>query len=584
MISDELICALVVLAMFGALVSRRISPPAGVMAALLALFFLDVIGPDQAFAGFANAAPITIAALYVVAAGVDRTGALGGILRSILGGVTRRSGFARLLGGAAVTSSIVANTPIVAMLINPVSAWAERRSQPPSRFLIPLSYASILGGMVTVIGTSTNLIGSGLLVEVGAEPLGFFEPARIGGPVALIGLVVIALAGPRLMPARGGGSEGDRVAAPFTVSMVVEPGGPLDGVSVSEGELRDLPGVYLVALGRYGSVTAPVGPDVVLEAGDVLTFAGKVSQVVDLGARPGLRLDEDKHLQALDGTQHAWFEAVVGATSPLLGRSVKDVGFRSRYQAAVVALHRSGQGIEARLGDVPLQVGDSLLLVSDLDFRERWKQRGDFLLIQRRSEPPPTASRKSWISLAILVGVAALPLLGLVSVLKSALAGAAAMVVSGVLTPRQARDGVDPNVVLMIGAALGVGTAVRTSGLADRVAGGLIGLTEALGPWGVAFGVVLATLVLTELVTNAAAVAMVIPVALTAADRLGEDPRAFALGAIVAASASFLTPIGYQTNTMVYGPGRYQFTDYLRLGVPLTLVVLVVAPLLMTAS
>ncbi len=583
MTTDAWITLVVLAVAFVALVAHRLSPPAGIVAALLALYFAGVLDAGQAFAGFANPAPITIAALYVVAAGVERTGALAGVVRRVLGGVGQSSGFARLLAVTGGLSTVLANTPIVAMLINPVVAWADRRQRPASRYLIPVSYVSILGGMVTVIGTSTNLIGSGLVADAGFEQFGFFEPAMIGGPVAIVGAVVVAVLGPRLMPDRGE-SRGDDIAAPFTISMIVVPDGPLDGVSVADGQLRDVPGVYLVAFDRGGEVTAPVSPDAVLVGGDVLTFAGQVSEVVDLGTRPGLRPDEEEHLDALEGTQHAWYEAVLGATSPLVGRSLKEVGFRSRYQAAVVALHRSGVGVDRRLGDVALQVGDSLLLVSDLDFAARWRGRGDFLLIQQRNEAPPSAAGKAPMAVGILFALALGPLLGLVDVLAASLLAAVAMIVTGILTPRQARDGVDPNVVIMIAAALGIGVAVRTTGLAAQIASVVVGMTEGIGPWAVAAGLVIATLVLTELVTNAAAVAIMIPIGLDVAANIDADPRRFALGMVVAASASFLTPIGYQTNTMVYGPGRYRFGDYLRLGLPLTVVVVAIAPALMISS
>jgi di/tricarboxylate transporter len=264
--------------------------------------------------------------------------------------------------------------------------------------------------------------------------------------------------------------------------------------------------------------------------------------------------------------------------------TLKQSGFRNTYQAAVVALHRSGQGVVGGLGEERVQVGDSLLLVADAGFRERYKHRGDFLLIQRRSEPPPTASVNAKRSLLILVLVAVLALTGVVDVMKAAVLGAAATVVVGALTPRQARDSVDLNVVILVAAAIGVGAAADSSGLAARLARGLLDVTSWAGTWGLALGLVVATIVLTEMITNAGAVSLMIPIALRAATEAGADPRIFALGVTLAASASFLTPIGYQTNTMVYGPGRYHFTDYLRLGAPLTLVVVVMTPILMASG
>ena len=362
--------------------------------------------------------------------------------------------------------------------------------------------------------------------------------------------------------------------------MRVADGGAVDGKTVAEAGLRQLGSVYVVAVERSQEITSPVNPDLVLRAGDQLTFAGQVDDVVDLNRLPGLDLLESDQVSALEDGQHAWFEAVVGATSPLVGKSIKESDFRRQYQAAVIAIHRSGAGLDAPLGTAQLHVGDSLLLVADQDFGSRWRNRGDFLLVQRRREPPPTAAKSAGRSLLILLGVAIAALAG-VGVLKAALFGAAATVLTGALTPRQARDSVDVNVVVLIGAAIGVGTGVESSGLANRLGDTLVDLTSGAGTWGAAIGVVVAALILTELITNAGAVALMVPIAMRVATDVGADPRLFALGITVAASASFLTPIGYQTNTMVYGPGRYRFTDYLRLGLPLTAMVVTVVPLLM---
>lgn len=577
---DQLIFLVVLLAMLAALVSRRVSPAVGVVGALMALFLVGVVDADQALQGFSNRAPVTIACLYVVAGAIDRTGALHPLVRALTGARSAATGLARLIGVSALLSTIVANTPVVAMLINPIVSWSERERQSPSQALIPLSYATLLGGMLTLIGTSTNLVGSGVVTSLGLEPFGLLEPATLGLPIAALGLVIILLLGPRVLPDRGGLVETD-VARPFTVSLVVESGGALDGRTIASGGLRNLPGVFLVGVERNGELTAPVHPEHVLRGRDQLTFAGQVDQVVELQRTPGLSLDEHKHLMALEDGEHAWFEAVIGASSSLVGSTIKAAGFRSRYQAAVVALHRSGSAVEGRLGDVRLQVGDSLLIVADSAFRSRWKNRSDFLLIAPRKEPPPTAGASAPIALLVMAVVAFLPLIGVLDVLRSAVLGAAATVVFGLLTPRQARDSVDLSVVVLIAAAIGIGAAAESTGVATEIADLLVRGLDWAGAWGLALAVVLASLLLTEMVTNAAAVAIVVPIAIKVAADTGADPRLFALGATLAASASFLTPIGYQTNTMVYGPGRYRFTDYLRLGVPLTLMIILVLPALM---
>ncbi len=582
---DEIIVAAVLVAMMAALMSKRVTPAVGVIVALLVLYLTRVIDASAAFAGFSNPAPLTIAALYVVAAGVERSGALLPALRVVLGVKTVSAVLVRVSGSVAFLSALVANTPVVAMMISPVRAWAEGQRVAPSKVLLPLSYAAIIGGNLTLVGTSTNLVASGMLSGAGYESMSFWEPARLGLPFTVAALALVVIGGPRLMPTRGvdiaEDQHGDRPVNPYVVSLTVDPDGPLDGVSVGEGGLRALPSTYLVGVDRRGETLAPVAPEYVLRGGDTLTFAGQIKQVTDIDRMQGLTLDEHEHVWSLDEDQHAWFEVIIGAASPLVGRTIKQLGFRQRYQAAVVALNRDGHAIESKLGEARLQVGDSLLVVADLGFGDRWRKRGDFLFIHQRSEAPPTAQARAPLALAILAAVVLMPISGFADVLYSSVVGALAMVLGGVLTTRQARESVGLNVIVMIGAAIGIGASVQQTGLADRIAGMLSGAVADLGPWVAAVGLVATTLVLTELISNAGAVAVMLPIALSTAVETGGDPRQFALGVTLAAASSFLTPIGYQTNTMVFGPGRYHPADYLRLGLPLTGLVLLIAPLFM---
>jgi di/tricarboxylate transporter len=576
----QLLVVVVLAAMIAGLLSRRVSPTVAVISALLSLYLLNVIDASSAFAGFSNPAPVTIAALYVVAAGIDRTAALVPTIGRVLGRGSLRAANRRSVLASAGLSAFMANTPVVAMLLSPVRTWARNRRIPESKLLMPISYATIIGGNLTLVGTSTTLIASGLLLESGYEPLSFWEPARLGLPFAVLALAVLVATAPLLTPHRGAddGNRADPIR-PYVVALTVDGGGPLDGVTVADGGLRALPSMYLVGVEHDGDTTAPVSPQTVLRGGDVLNFAGRRDDVVDIDHRQGLTLKEAEHLWALDDRHHAWYEAVIGPSSPLVGRTIKDAGFRQRYQAAAVAVTRDGDDVNAKLGDVRLQVGDSLLLVSDLGFGERWHNQADFLVIDQRQEPPPTARSKARLALAIMATVVALPMLGVTDVLRAAVAGAVATVLTGVLTPRQARDAVNINVVIMIGAAIGIGSAVDGTGLADRVANGLIDTLAFLGPIGTAAAVVASTMVLTELISNAGAIAVMMPLALSTAAQTDGDPRRFALAVTLTASASFLTPIGYQTNTMVFGPGRYEATDYLRLGLPLASVTMIMATL-----
>lgn len=581
---NGVLTVLVLAAMGIGLISNRLSPASGVLGAAGGLFLLRVIDAEQAFGGFANPAPITIGALYVVAGAVTKTNAMQPLVAWMLSrGSGSRMALVRLLAPASAASAFLANTPIVAMLVPAVRGWTERYGQAASRFLIPLSYAAILGGAITAIGTSTNLVLGGLLQSVGQDELGMFELARFGLPLAGIGLVLIVVAAPWLLPDRRD-PEVAGEGRSYLVSMEVVERGAFDGQSVEAGGLRHLQGVFLVEVERQGTVIAPVAPTFVLRGGDRLTFAGRVDLVVDLQAMSGLVSAEDPHLEAVDSDDHTFFEAVVGAASPLSGRTLAEAGFRGRYQAAVVGIHRSGAAVEAKFGQVRLRVGDTLLVLAADGFDERWRNHNDFLLVSRLGGSPPRATRRAPVALLAVIALVVLPAAGLLSVLEASLIAAGAVVLGGVLTPREARAAVDFSVLITIGAAFGLGEALREAGLAEDLADGIVSGFGFLGDAGVVLGIVAATMLLTELITNVAAVALVFPVALEAAAQTGLDPRTLALGVAVAASASFLTPIGYQTNTMVYGPGRYRFTDYLRLGVPMSALTLAVLATLVAAA
>ncbi len=568
----------VVAATVYALVRNLLSPAVAVLGGVVGLLVAGVIGPAEAFAGFSNPAPLTVAALYVLAAAVERTGTLQPLMEGMLGPARGgRATLARLLVPTAAVSAFLNNTPIVAMLAPQVSAWAERRGQSASRFLMPLSFATILGGVVTLIGTSTNLLVSGLLQASGRAPIGMFELVRVGAPVAVVGLLYLVLFSDVLLPSRRAAArQAQEEMRAFTVNMEVSEDGPLDGATVEGGGLRHLQGVFLVQVRREAELIAPVAPDTRLRGGDVLTFAGKADLVIDLQRTRGLVSAEREHILSFDGPGHTFFEAVLGESSPLVGKTLKEAEFRGRYQAAVVAIHRAGQRVPSKLGDVRLKVGDTLLIVADQRFRERWRDRHDFLLVSRLGGSPPMASRRAAIVGAIAIAVVALAGAGVLPILQAALLGAFATVATGVLTPAEARAAVDLDVILVIAGSFGLGAALERSGLAAALASGIASAGGHFGMVGAVAAIALATILLTELVTNNAAAALMFPIAIAVALDLHADPRAFAIAVAVSASASFLTPIGYQTNTMVYGMGGYRFADFARLGVGLTAIVLVV--------
>jgi di/tricarboxylate transporter len=560
-------------------------PSAIVFGAAVVLMVANVITPTQAFSGFSNPAPITVAALYVLAGAVERTGILAPLVHGFLGrGGSDRRALTRIMIPAAGASAFLNNTPIVAMLVPAISRWANQNDRPISRFLMPLSFAAILGGMVTVIGTSTNIVVSGLMEAHGLEPIGFFEIGELGLPIAAACLAALLFLAPRVLPDRLPASDdilGD--VKEFVVRMTITTGGPLDGTTVEDGGLRHLAGVFLVQVERQGRIIAPVHPGTFVQGQDQLTFVGRSSDVVDLQRMRGLELDASDQVTGFDTTRLAFFEAVVGAASPLPGRTLREVGFRSRYQAAVVAVHRAGQRVGGKLGEVPLRVGDTLLLIAGDGFRLRWRDRSDFLLVSRLLESAPVRTSKAPIAAAVALGVVVVAATGLLDILDAALIGAVAVVVLGVLTPTEAVGSLNANVLVVIASAFGLGAAVEETGLAARIADGITDGFAGIGSWAVVLGLVLATMVLTEWVTNNAAAVLMFPIVLSAASTLDADPRALAIAMAVAASASFLTPVGYQTNTMVWGPGGYRFSDYARLGWVLSLITVIVIVALTSA-
>ena len=551
--------------------------------AVVVLMVTGVVTPEQAFQGFSNPAPITVAALYVLARAVEKSGALQPLVQATLGkGRTLRGALARLTIPVAASSAFLNNTPIIAMLSPQVGEWADSRGESPSRYLMPLSFAAILGGMTTLIGTSTNIVVSGLLQAEGYEPFTMFELTRFALPVALVGLAITVVFSPKLLPDRMPPRQEVRYGGrSFSVRMIVEPGGPLDGVQVREAQSLFPSDAVIVYFERDGEGAAQVSGVTVLKGGDYLTLVGGMDAVLNLHDVSGLASAQQPHLpHEIGSPRHAYFEAVIAPESPLVGRSLVDVMFLARYQATVVAIHRAGEPIRGRLAREPLKPGDTLLLISDRGFGERWKNRRDFLLVPRLGDPTPKLTRQAAAVGAVGVVIVLGAGLGLLPILHLSLIGALVLIGFGILTTVEAKDAIDFDVIVVIGAAFGLAAAVESSGLGHAAADLVAGAFGRFGPQGALAGIMLSTIALSSFITNNAAAALVLPIALATAADFGIDSRAAAVAVALAASASFMTPVSYQTNLMVYGPGGYHFGDYARLGTPLTVVVLVV--LLMT--
>jgi di/tricarboxylate transporter len=590
MTTDAWITLAVLIATFGVLAFDRLPAAAAMGAAVGALLLANVVDQGEALSGLASSAPITIAALYVLAGAATVTGALSPLIDRVLDGSPNpsvppddprrsRTRLARLSVASGAMSAVLPNTPLVALAAPRVVTWCRRAGVSPSPYLIPLSYAAVFGGVVTVIGTSTNLVVSDLLVAQGGDPLGVFEITGVGLPVAAVGITVLVLTAPRLLRNRRGARSNDVVVAqPYTIAMRVDADGPLVGQTVDGAGLRHLHGVFLAGIERAGTVV-PARPGTMLSAGDLCYFAGDVVDVVDLLEIRGLSSAEDVHLVgAGDRPDAGLFEAVVSERSELAGATLRDAGFRARYDAAVLAIRRHDDDVPGKLGTVMLRPGDVLLVLATPEFERQWRGHGDFSVIASLDAPPPVRRDRAGVVLVAIVAMIAAVVTNVLDLMEASLLAAVVLVATKVISATEARRAVNLNVVLTIAMSISLGTAVAVSGLAGEMATVLGDLGDPFGDVGRLVAVLLATMILTELLSNNAAAALMLPVATATALEAGLDARSFAIVVLIGASCSFLSPIGYQTNLMVYGLGGYKFRDFTIVGAPLSLVTLIVTP------
>ncbi|MFN2168888.1 MAG: SLC13 family permease, partial [Anaerolineae bacterium] len=474
-------------------------------------------------------------------------------------------------------SSVLNNTPVVALFIPVVLDWSRRIRVQPSRLLIPLSYASILGGTCTLVGTSTNLVIHGLVQQrFHSEGLGMFDVTWIGLPCAIVGILFILLM-PWLLPDRQAFEQVVKDPRQYTLEMQVRAGSPLIGHSIEAGGLRNLPGVFVAELIRGDQIISAVQPDEILQAEDRLVFVGNVESVRSLYQQDGLQPASDQ-LFRLDAPRHerCLVEAVVSNTCPLTGKSIREGRFRDHYNAVVIAVARNGERIKKRIGDIVLRPGDTLLVESHAGFISRQRDSRDFYLISAVEDSSPKRFDRAPYAAAILVGMVVMVAGGWLSMVKAGLLAAALMLLTGCCSVAQARRSVEWNVLVTIACALGLAFALDKTGGAEAIAHSVLRLTGD-HPWAALAAIHLITSVFTMFVTNNAAAAIVFPVAISTAEGLGVNSMPFIMCLMISASASFASPIGYQTNLMVYGPGGYRFSDYLRIGLPLNLVIGVVA-------
>ncbi|BCX81718.1 hypothetical protein MIT9_P1296 [Methylomarinovum caldicuralii] len=550
----------------------RWAPELVLSGGLTLLLLAGVIDVPTALAGLSQPSVATVALMYVLVAGIRETGGVETIVRHLLGRPRHPAGtLLRVVLPVWLLSAFLNNTPVVTTFIPAVLTWARRFKLPVARLLLPLSYAAMLGGTCTLIGTSTNLVVNGLLARRHPElALGLFDLAWIGVPVGLAGIAYLVVAARWLLPDRNGARL---FADPkeYTIEMEVDPAGPLVGKTIEAAGLRHLGDVYLVEIERDGALLAAVGPGERLRGGDRLVFAGSTHAALDLQQIKGLRPSTHSRFGLAEHPDRCIVEVVVSPDCALMGQTIRDGRFRTLYGAAVLAVCREGKRVEGNLGRIRLQPADTLLLETRPSFVEQYRHARDFLLVSEVDGPARPLHEKAWLAWSILAAVVALAASGALDLFKAALAGAAAMLVTGCCTFAKARRNVDTSVLLTIAAAFGLGSALETSGAGRFLAAGLLRLSD--DPYvllALTYGLVT---LLTSLISNNAAAVLVFPILMAAVEHFQLNPLPYLVVLMLAASSSFATPIGYQTNLMVYGPGGYRFRDYLRCGGGLTLVV-----------
>ncbi|HVX14338.1 MAG TPA: SLC13 family permease [Pirellulales bacterium] len=590
---------------FALLIWSRLPPDLVLVGGVALLLLAGVLDPREALAGLGNEAMVTVGILYVVGAGVRQTGGVDWIAQRLFGRPTStQSAVVRLMLPTAALSAFMNNTPLVAMLIPAVADWSKMHRISPSKLMIPLSYAAILGGTCTLIGTSTNLVvdgqlkeeakrriaagvKSGLTESAAAEQfrqetklppggLGMFDITWVGLPAALIGCGFMVLMATWLLPDRRPAMSNLDDPRSYTIEMLVEPDSPLVGKTIEDAGLRHLPGAYLVEVDRDGFVMAAVGPGERLRSNDRLVFVGVVDSVIDLQKIRGLVPATDQVFKlTAPRSSRCLIEAVVSNSCPLVGKTIRDGRFRSIYNAAVIAVARNGERINKKIGDIALRPGDTLLLEAHPSFVDQQRNSRDFFLVSRLEDSQPPRHDRALLAVGFLVLMVLIASLTSAGMFKAALVAAGLMIATRCCSISLARRSIDWEVLLAIAASFAIGAALEKTKAAQLIADNMIGLAQG-NAWASLAVVYLVTLIATELITNNAAAALVFPMAIATARGLEVSAMPFVIVVMMAASAGFATPIGYQTNLMVYGPGGYRFSDYVKVGVPLDLLIGVV--------
>lgn len=545
---------------------------------VLTLGFAGILTPKEILSGFANEQIIIIIVLLLLGDIIRSKGILNNFFEKYVfrGARTYHRFLGRMMFMVAGSSAFLNNTPLVAVMMPYVSKWSAKNNMASSKLLIPLSFAAILGGTVTLIGTSTNLIVNGMLQDQKIIPnfnsLEIFDFAWVGVPMSIIGLIYLMIFSRKFLPSNKAiGENIETNLREYLVDVKITSKSDLIGKTVSKAGLRNLKSLFLVEVEREGYVYSATSPNFVLRQDDVLSFAGDTTSLAEIiDPNNGMNVEQGAKHQA--GKKTGMLEVVVAANSILIGKTVKQSSFRTKYDASVIAVHRNGEKLKGKIGSIIIKPGDVLLMLTGEDFDSRSFRDREFYRISKLR----TYEKPKVLDTIILIGGLILAILlsafKVIPLFIGVLGLLAIVLILGIANPKEIEKGIDFNLGLTIAMALALGTAMSKTGVAGDISHNIINLLSPLGILGLLAGVYIATSILAAYITNVAAVAILFPIVLAISVEESLNPLPFVLLIAYAAAANFMTPIGYQTNMMVYGPGSYKFTDYMKIGLPLTLI------------
>ena len=584
MIEGLLVLGILVIALV-AFATERVRIDLVALAVMVALMVLGIVTPVEGLSGFANPATVTIAAMFVLSAGLQRTEvpALVGTHIIRLAGNSEKRIILLLMLTAAILSAFILNTAVVAVFIPIVLRISRKTGITPSRLLMPTSFGAILGGTLTLIGTSTNLLVSSIAAQAGLPPFGFFDFAPLGIVTLLVGIFYMVLIGRRLLPKRPAEADllGKYDVREYLSEIVVQPDSPLVGRKLGDLDLAERYDITILDILRDGRTILLPGESRHIRANDVVLVRASLDQLLALQKTEKLEIMPiSKMKEKALGNEIGMAEVVVAPASSILGFTIKELNFRQRYGVEAIGMLRRGMSLSGKFTYESIMPGDMMLVVGEKRNLEKLRKNPDFLLLVDVDMPVPVLrnSKAIW-AIGIMTAVVVAAILG-APIVVSALTGALLMVVAGVITLDEAYASLDKRVLVLLAGILSLEAAMINSGLAQWMGDMMLNLLGDASPWVLVGAFYLMSMLLTAAMSNQATAVVLAPLAISTASSLGASPVPFLMAITFAASASFMTPVGYQTNTMIYNTGRYKFTDFTKVGLPLNILLLIISTLL----